>query len=298
MYRQFTPTKMAAALAVLLSTITPAAEVEHRPFLLTGPAAVQTLAELRFSNGNVVQFVLTPETGEVVYIETTAAGPNESFFFTEEDNTPLERFLALTADYVPVPRALIEASREDDANSGDGTDANPAANSDRQPAAWEEHLARRHQVDQVSAPVFVEIGKIGKSPQRSAAGQGSCQSGSAGADYFEDHHCGTLGPYGYGEGEGDCDKGLYSWIQRTSSEPMRHTWTKMAACGVGGKVIHSRNSAGGFTTVFTGISPADTVTGFWSKRSGIAWKRRARFERQGSSGGVRGWTHFFKQITE
>jgi hypothetical protein len=305
MFRQSVWTASAAVLFLLTEGAVRGAE-PVRGFELTGPADAVRLAELHFSNGNVVQFIGSLEDQEVYYAETTPAGPDEAFFFGGEDGTALERFLALTPDSVPVPRMLIEAIAQTPAGNpepGDGgaTEsgaAAPAVVPAPQPAnaPWREQLSRRAVVEQLASPVYVHLSSLKIDPQPTASG-GSC--GSDGADYFEEHHCGTWDWHGYGKGEGYCYEDGWDWIQKTSDDPMRVTYSRTAACGAGGTTKHSRNTATGFKVKLTGVQSANTVMTLWSTTSGVKWKRRVRFETNDPDDGfVRGWVHYFDKITE
>ena len=93
------------AIAALIST-TAAAE-----FPRVEPAKgvrMQTLAELALKDGRHVQFLSFPDTREIVVGQTAPAGAAEAALDSEAGATPLEMFLRMTPDHVPVPRLLVE----------------------------------------------------------------------------------------------------------------------------------------------------------------------------------------------
>ena len=308
MFRSFlTDRRMLYAAAAFLLTFegAPLRAQTTRGFKLTGPPGAVQLAELHFSNGNVVQFIGTADGDEVYYAETTPAGPDESFLFGDKDVSPMERYLALTPDYVAVPRMLVDASSkeaEGPAEAGDAAVAAPGSTALEVKAApqpgpepWREALSRRTIVERLTSPVYVPLSTLKIAPHAAATNGGSC--GPDGANYFKTHHCGTWDWHGYGKGEGYCYNGAYSWIQKTSSKTMRVTYSRTAACGAGATTTHLRKKVGGWDTAVIGISAPNTVTTFWSTRTGIAWKRRTRFDNH-DGGFVRGWVHYFKQVTQ
>lgn len=293
------------AIAALIST-TAAAE-----FPRVEPAKgvrMKTLAELALKDGRHVQFLSFPDTREIVVGQSAAAGAAEAALDSEAGATPLEMFLLMTPDHVPVPRLLVELEgvfSEAKSHAGDG--ASPSLEGLREgPAptpkyALEEQaianqVALRGVVEALDAPVLLADATTLFDLTQSKASGGSC--GVDGMNYFTSNHCGTMGPGGYGVTETDCDAGLSSWIQRTSSATMRHTYTRMASCSTSAVVKHSYAVIGGWHQQFSAEQGSNTVSSWASWKDGVARDRRARFERIGDSGGVRGWTRYFKQLTD
>ena len=293
------------AIAALIST-TAAAE-----FPRVEPAKgvrMQTLAELALKDGRHVQFLSFPDTREIVVGQTAPAGAAEAALDSEAGATPLEMFLRMTPDHVPVPRLLVELEgvfSESKTYASDG--ASPSIEGLREgPAptpkyaleerAIADQVALRGVVEQLDAPVLLADATTLFELTQQKAGGGSC--GADGMNFFTDNHCGTMGPGGYGVTETDCDAGLSSWIQRTSSATMRHTYTRMASCSTSAVVKHSYAVIGGWHQQFSAEQGSNTVSSWASWKDGIARDRRARFERIGDSGGVRGWTRYFKQLTD
>lgn len=265
---------------------------------------VRTLARIELSDGRLIQFLVASRSGEIFVGETVEAG-QESRLPERWPPTPLQYFLQLTPRDVPVPEALLgyddwatpPASSPDDRvqRSESGQDERPSPDSadTRKAGAIADEVADRGIVETLASIVFVDVAP---DDSGTSASGGSC--GAQGQAEFEQGHCDTLGPYGYGIGEGDCDSGLSSSIQRSSARRMRHTYTRIAACGVSGKVVHRYSTNGGWVTQFSAVGAPDTVTSWYSYKTGVARHRRANFERLGNSGGVRGWTHFFQQVTD
>jgi|GEM_PF-6025513 len=297
-------TLLASATAcVLQAGLVAGASASEFPIITPGEGIrMQTLAEIELRDGRFVQFLAFPDSSELVYGETVAAGANEASLDVPA-GTALDRFLELTDESVPVPRLLVELDgffEQPGDSAGDGSRLTregsvEGAAVESELAAHERQvqaqLAKRGIVEQLSAPV-----RFAGAPSAAAkAGGGSC--GAAGKAFFEANHCDTIGPGGYGKGEGYCDSGLSSSIQRTSQIRMRHTYTQMVTCGTSGTVKHRYSVLGGWNLQFTSLQGPNTVTSWASSKNGAARFRRANFERIGNSGGIRGWTHFYKQLT-
>lgn len=250
------------------------------------------LANIHFSSGSVVKFVLDQEDDELFIGEIIPVSDKESFYLNDEliDKTPVEIFTTLTPEYVAIPAALLDYSQRLISTPGDGGELVSSK------AIQSEQKGIRALSSDSSHEIFVETSEITAQPiVKLAATGGSC--GPDGVAYFTENHCDTMGPGGYGTSQTHCDAGLYSWIQRTSSKTMRHTYTRMATCGATGRLRHSRNTIDGFKTVLDYYQQPTFVSEWYSIKSGFAWKRRAKFDRTSNSGGVRGWTRFFKQLT-
>lgn len=238
------------------------------------------LASFTLSNGNTIRMIGLPELDEIFVGENTAAGQGEQFFTEDQPAAgPLELFARLTPEGTPVPRMIAELA------------------SDAERVAW---LGERATVgDQDMGDYFVDIADLGWAPIAAKAG-GSCDS-ATGYIYFEDNHCGTMGPYGYGVTEIDCDNTAWLSVQRTSADKMRHTYTRTAACNGTGRIRHSRDTASGWSTILDEPIPANSVSTYYSyKKSTLKYYRRARAERidpYDSDAYVRNWTRYFSQVT-
>lgn len=237
------------------------------------------LASFDISNGNTVTIVGLPELDRVYLSETTPAGPAEQLIFAADSgqDSLLERFLLLTPAGTPVPRLIADLAEPEQHELLAGRDIIP------------DHEAGGH--------YEVDLATLGISlPPVSKAAGGSC--GTGGADYFEDNHCDTYGPYGYGSSQKACDNGAYyNGIQRTSTVAMRYTYTRMAACNGTAKVRHYHHTITGWHNHFTAVVAADTVTHWYSYQKGLKHDRRARFDPLEAGAYVRGWTVFYDQIT-
>ena len=265
---------------------------------------MQMLAEIETADGRFVQFIAFPADGEIVYGETVSAGADEARL-SVPTGTALDRFLELTPEHVPVPRLLAELDGLFEApgdSVGDGRVNTREGAAEGTPRESElsaynrrvaDSIARRGLVEQLSAPLRLNLLRSGSAAK---AGGGSC--GADGKNFFEQNHCDTLGPGGYGVGQGHCDSSLSASIQRTSTIRMRHTYTRMVTCGTSGTVKHRYSKVGGWHLQFTSLQTPNTVTSWATSKGGAARFRRASFERIGNVGGIRGWTHFFKQLTD
>jgi hypothetical protein len=238
------------------------------------------LASFELSNGNTVTLTGLPGLGEILVNENAPAGGGEQFLIEDQPAAgPLELFARLTPAGTPVPQMIHDLA------------------SDEERATW---LGKREVVAEPAAETFeVDIAELGWTPITILSG-GSCDP-VTGQQYFEDNHCGTMGPYGYGVTETDCDSGMWLTLQRTSADTMRHTYTRIAACNGTGRIRHSRDTISGFETVLDELVPANSVASYYSYRTGLKHYRRARFERYDpydDDAYVRGWTRFFDQVTE
>ncbi len=230
------------------------------------------LATFHLANGNEVRLLGVPEENDVLVGEIVDAGPNERFVIPPGTG-PAEIFRRLAPMDSPVPRMIAQAD-------------------DRKV------LAGRMIVKSIDEPIEVPMERLGLSisttPQ--AAGAGSCQGGAAGADYFESHHCNTLGGPGYGSSESYCDKDARDWIDRISGARRRATYTRMASCGSGmNKIRHFYRTVSGWSQVTAYVDPQKVIDG-WSAKTGVKRYRRVRFEEHEAGGWVRGWTIYHSEV--
>lgn len=238
--------------------VEPVADREIEPTLLV---------EFKLSNGNQVQFFGVPEDGEMVIGEISDAGYER--FLVDPNAAPAEIFLELAPADLPVPRMI--------------------ADTDKELFKWHD------KVDVIEKAVAVDVGIT--APAVAKAGSGSCASGNAGASYFEEHHCNTLGGPGYGTSEKYCDEGMADWIQRTSNSRRRATYTRMASCGSGTNHLrHYYGTVSGYTTQLNIYVAPQKVVDYWSAKTGVKRYRRVRMEESASSGWVRGWTAYHSEV--
>lgn len=230
------------------------------------------LAEFELPNGNEVRFYGVPEDGELIVGEISDAGYER---FSIRPGTPAAKvFFELAPADTPVPRMIAET---------------------------DEDLFRWHEkVDVLEKKVQVAGAAAGPLTKAlTKAGSGSCQSGSAGADYFRTHHCYTSGGPGYGKKEEYCYDGSWNSLQKTSDSAMRATYTRMASCGDGTNWLrHFYNSLSGYQTQLTIYVAPQKVVNYWSARTGLKWKRRVRMEELNSAGWIRGWIKYHDQVAE
>lgn len=234
---------------------------------------VVELATFHLANGNEVRLLGVPEENDVLVGEIVDAGPNERFVIAP-GTSPAEVFRRLAPMDAPVPGMIAQAD-------------------DRKV------LAGRRIVKSIDEPIEVPMERLGLaiSTHPQAAGAGSCQGGAAGADYFESHHCNTLGGPGYGSSESYCDKDARDWIDRISSSRRRATYTRMASCGSGmNKFRHFYGTVSGWSTQVTVYVDPQKVIDWWSAKTGVKRYRRVRFEEHDSAGWVRGWTKYHSEV--
>lgn len=235
------------------------------------------LASFELSNGNTIIMIGMPESGAVHVGETAPAGRGEQLFLDSEPRSPLAVFVTLAPQDAPVPQMLADLSDADERAV---------------------LLREREVVAEVDGfHYYVDIGELGWTPAVDKSGGGSCSS-TTGAQYFADNHCGTMGPYGYGVTETDCDNGQWWNLQRSSAAKMKHTYTRIAACNGPGRMRHSRKKVSGWNTHLDVSVPANSVTSWYSYyKSAIRYYRRANFDRSaGGSAYVRGWTRYFDNV--
>jgi hypothetical protein len=72
------------------------------------PAPREEIARIQLAQGEVVYYAL-PDTGEVAMLVKSIPDDQGRMTVLDEDLSPLEAYLALTAAEVPVPRALVAA---------------------------------------------------------------------------------------------------------------------------------------------------------------------------------------------
>ena len=191
--------------ALLLAALTPAAWAQEP----AEPPQARTvlLAKFHLANGNTVHLWSLPDVDEIMIGEVTKAGPSEQFFLKPETH-PVEVFRLLAPKNSPVPRAIAQIDHD-------------------------KVFEGRKLVNALHGTIEVPMSRLGLTtlPTQKAGG-GSCEPGDGdGADYFEDHHCYTLGGPGYGSSEQYCFKNSADWIQKTSDDQRRATYTRMAVCG-------------------------------------------------------------------
>lgn len=260
-------------IAALLSILTPAAWAQQ----VIEPPTARTvmLAKFHFANDNEFHILHAPELDEILAGEYTNAGPNEQFFIDPEMSLA-EVFLHLAPEDSPVPRAI---------------------------AQLDEHnlLAGRTIVDALEETIEVPRDRFGiQQTSKSIApgtGQGSCQLDEAGAEYFEDHHCYTLGGPGYGDSEEACEKVSSNLIDVDTSSRRRTTYTRMASCGGGmNHFRHFYGTASGWDTQVNVYVDPQKVVSWWSAKTGVKRHRRVIFEDHEAAGWVRGWVKYFSEV--
>jgi len=236
-----------------------------------------SLAKFNLSNGNEVRFLGIPVIGEVLIVEIADAGTED--FLIDPQMSPVEIFYRLAPESSAIPRMLAQIDR---ARGFEG----------------------RELVDTLEQNISVSLEKLGvesatNSTSVMARSMGSCQPGPAGSQFFEDHHCNTLGGPGYGKSESYCFPVGYGWVEKTSSRRRRTTYTRMASCGTGkNRLRHFYKTISGYKTQFDLIVEPQKVVSCWSAKKGIRRYRRVRFEAHESGGWVRGWVKYHSQIAE
>lgn len=237
------------------------------------------LASFKMSNGNNLTLTALTSDGEIVVMETTPAGAGERFLVDDLPGaSPLELFTRLTPEGTQVPEGIAKSA------------------TDEERAAW---MSQRQITRETGAQAFrIDVAELGWQPI-AAAGGGSCNS-ETGAQYFEDNHCGQLGPYGYGVSAEACDNGVaYNYWQRTAGD-MRHTYTRTAACNGTGRIRHWRLDSGDWHNVLDEAIAPDTVATYYSyRKGGLKQDRRARSEPIDpfdTNAYVRQWVKFFDQV--
>lgn len=229
------------------------------------------LVVFNLSNGNEIRLVGRPDNGELAVAEISDAGVED--FLLDERWHPNAIFQRFSPKKYPVPRMLIRL---------DATGA----------------FEGRKVVDAIAEPIEIDLERLGVQPVQAVAGGGSCQPGPAGATYFEDHHCGTLGGPGYGASESYCYEAAYEWVQKTSGL-RRATYTRMAACGSSPcRVRHFYKTLSGYHTQLSVDVQPHKVISHWSAKKGVRRRRRVRFEAVRSGGWVRGWVKFHSQVAD
>jgi len=240
----------------------------------------EKLASFKVSNGNRLSMTGLAD-GEIVLMETTPAGSGERFVVDDFPGaSPLELFVRLTPEGTAVPEGIAASATAEER------------------AAW---MSQRQVAGGGAAPGFyLDVAELSWQPIANAdPGQGSCDP-DTGAAYFEDHHCGQAGPYGYGVTVEACDSGkAFNWWQR-SVDSMRHTYTRTAACDGTGRIRHSRYYSGDWHTVLDEAIEPNTVATYYSYHQGVLkHDRRARSEPLDpfdTDAYVRQWAKFYDQV--
>src|SRR5688572_914441 len=161
-------TLLAAAFGASLLAQAPNEKAKAPP-----PRELQTvnLAAFQLANGNEVRILGVPEEKDIMVGELVNVGPNEKFVI-EPNTPPAEVFRRLAPKDSPVPRMIAESDDK-------------------------KVLAGRKVIESLDQPIDVPMERLGLkagvAPQAPRSGAGSCQSGSAGAEYFKSNHCDQLG---------------------------------------------------------------------------------------------------------
>ena len=260
----------AAALVLSAIAIAPVqAQDEFQPAQLREVEPL-TLASFNLPNGNEVRFYGVPEDGELMIGEIADAG--REVFSIDTEASPAEIFARLAPADLPVP-SMIAATDKDGL------------------------LAYREQVEALPEPVDADADDLLGTQLYARSGSGSCASGSAGADYFESHHCYTLGGPGYGSSEPHCYEGSWNSLQKTSDSKRRATYTRMASCGSDmNRLRHYYSTASGYTTQVNVYVDPQKVISWWSYKTGIKRYRRVRMEEVGAGGWIRGWIKYHSEV--
>lgn len=241
------------------------------------------LASFKLSNGNVLTMTELTSDGEIIVGETTPAGGGERFVVDDFPGaSPLELFARLAPAGAAVPERIVASATAEDR------------------AAW---MGGRQISREAGVATFrLNIEKLGWQPVANAVpGQGSCDP-STGYQYFEDHHCYQMGPYGYGSTVEHCNNGKSFSYWQQSEDAMRHTYTRTAACDGTGRIRHSRIDGGDWLTVLDEPIEANTVATWVSyRKDGLKKDRRARSEPidpLDTNAYVRQWSKFFDQVVD
>jgi hypothetical protein len=270
--------RMTFGLAVLTSALHGCAEETEQP---QGDevAASARLATFELSNGNRLTLTELTSDGEIVVSETTPAGNGERFLIDDfPDASPLELFARLTPEGTDVPAHLVESATAEER------------------AAW---MGGRQSTREAGPARFrISVEELGWQPIAHVGG-GSCDP-QTGWQYFQDNHCNTFGPYGYGVSAEACSyaMGFTGW-QHTSVGDMRHTYTRTAACEGTGRIRHWRLDGDDWVNVLDEIIPPDSVAHYYSYRKTNPTNRRTRAEPLDpfdTDAYVRLWTRFFSQV--
>ena len=235
------------------------------------------LAAFRLPEGNEVRFYGVPEDDELMIGEIADAG--KEIFVIDSDKSPAEIFDSLAPADVPVPRMIAETDKHG-------------------------LLGHRPQVETLDqrvdfdpSPVPNQQNSVTSGIAMAAAGSGSCASGSAGANYFKNNHCYSLGGPGYGSSESHCYDGSWNWLQKTSNSKRRATYTRIASCGTAqNRLRHYYRTISGYTMQVNLIFNPQKVVSWWSYKKGIKRYRRVRMERASSGGWVRGWIKYHSEV--
>lgn len=259
--------------ALLFAALTPAAWAQQP----AEPPEARTvlLAKFHLANGNTVQMWSLPDVDEIMIGEITKAGPSEQFFLKPETH-PVEVFRLLAPKNSPVPRAIAQIDHDN-------------------------VLEGRRLVNALPKTIEVPMSRLGATALPALkSGGGSCEPGE-GIDFFEENHCYTLGGPGYGASEEYCFKNSADWIQKTSEDQRRATYTRMAACGTAmSRLRHFYDTVSGWTTQVNVYVDPQNVISWWSYKDGIKRYRRVRFEEkdEGSGAWVRGWIKYHSEAAD
>lgn len=280
---------------------------------LTDPESL-TLAAFKLSNGHSVTFT---QTGDEYFInETGPTGANEVAIMELLEGNPLDKFLALTLQDVPVPISLIELANE--ITESERMDLKAYQSNDELSSSEEamhqlnqfelintqrmQHLAQRKVVNHLPSERFIELDTIKLKtalPLLKAAGQGSCNN-STGYIYFEENHCGTRGSHGDGSSENYCDNGMHAVVQRTTKKRARSTYERAAYCGEGHAHIQHYRYYSQWGQEWVKLGPTvhiDPYNWLYSESwiGNLNARRYLRVRVTATEGYIRGWTRFFQR---
>lgn len=274
--------KTTFGLAMIASALYGCAQDDEQPQIdeASESGEAEKLASFKLSNGNSLSMTELAD-GEIAVMETTPAGSGERFVVDDFPGaSPLELFTRLTPEGTAVPEGIAASATAEER------------------AAW---MSQRQVAGGGAAQTFrLDVADLGWQPIANAVpGQGSCNP-DTGAAYFEDHHCGQAGPYGYGVTAEACDNGkAFNYWQRTA-DSMRHTYTRTAACDGTGWIRHWRLDSGDWHKVLDEPIEPNTVATYYSyRKSGLKQDRRARSEPLDpfdTNAYVRQWVKFYDQV--
>lgn len=275
----------------------------------------KTLVEIELSNGNQIVF---SQSGEDIYLtEGGPTGDNEVSILEQLEGNPLDKFLDLTPNDVPVPRALLEWTHFDDVDTAPQVDHSksilPHEHKDelshQQTKAQQRTEQRLHALSQrsttevINKPLFVELDPSRfTTPQliTKGPGQGSCNN-STGYLYFEENHCGTRGSHGDGSSENYCDRGMHAVVRRTTHNRARSTYARVAYCGNDQAYISHYRYYSQWGQEWVKVGPTVWIDPYTWRYSEV-WLgnlQARRFLRVKSeilgAGYLRGWTRFFSR---
>ena len=209
----------------------------------------EVLATVHLSNGNTVRFMRVPSVKGILVEELVAVDSTSDFVFDQLKGSLLDRYMAITPQFAPVPESLLRVNEElefisqlEDQKDPDQASDGMVASKVTSKVSTEGKInsfndSDRQVLAMKGAEFYVDVDALdnvsGYSQQRAASNSCNVNTGAA---HFEQTHCNTNSSIGWYFNpafwvESYCFNDQHTWLQKTSWANRRVAYVRTANCG-------------------------------------------------------------------